>query len=468
MHPHRRLTALTGVGVLLLTACANTPDDRDVGPEDEATRAVPIPEGGGSDARHDVNGDGFPDLLFTSTYNGTGPEDSLPGIGRLVVVYGSEAGPEPTTRTVIDAEDMLAIADVGDGQRLRPGTADLDGDGFDDIPVLDAASASRAGEAAVIWGGPTGPDPDAAPTPVAMPEEDDPGRSWGGSYTAPVPGDFDGDGNADVVAVEEADTGEDLSRLTVLYGPFDRDGAPQRSARLTVDARLGGLVSAEADGTGPTPLLLRHGADGEQPANTLFTTGPADPGEWESVDLPAGGLSVFGDFDGDGATDVAIGDDGTRNDEPGYETESDEVHRQLHVYHGAVGERAPEHSSMTLPGEDGSVPSYPLRTMVAGDLDGDGSDELAVGLDGRGVDVVRDTGTGLEADDASPLVRADPEKGADGRVARAFAFGDYDGDGSDELVLAVDRGTFPAAPVLWWVTDGSADEGSFSSESFTG
>ncbi|WP_210732846.1 FG-GAP repeat protein [Streptomyces sp. RKND-216] len=41
---------------------------------------------------------------------------------------------------------------------------------------------------------------------------------------------------------------------------------------------------------------------------------------------------VRGDFDGDGLRDVAVGDSGSRNDEPGYRTEAPEVAGSLAVY----------------------------------------------------------------------------------------------------------------------------------------
>ncbi|XKK39612.1 VCBS repeat-containing protein [Nocardiopsis sp. ARC36] len=480
--PFGRLTVPACVGAILLTgACANAPDAPVSGPDPadgQALEASPVPEGRGGDVADDVNGDGFPDLLFLSSYTGDGGGDGLEWDLRLVVVYGSQNGPEPTTRTVFEAGAVGAAASVGEGNRLRPGTADLDGDGYADIPVLTGSppgslgATVSAGRPGIVWGGPTGPDPQEEPGPVSVPGAA-PGEP-GSAGAAPTPGDFDGDGHADLAVAVDSATGTDTAELAVLYGPFDREGAPGRTARRPVDPWIGGLVAAPVGpGGGPAPLLVRHGSDGEQPANTLLVTGPGDPGGWDALELLPGSLSAFGDFDGDGETDVAVGDDGTRNDEPGHGTEPAEVDGRMNVYRGPFGPQAPEPLPVPLTPTEPSI-SYHLRTVAACDLDGDGADTLAVGLAGHGVDLLDEDGGEFAAAGDTPLVRSGPEDGPQGadspaaRTAEVFACADHDADGSDELVLAYDPGVVRSSPVRWWVTDGDADEGAFASGDFGG
>jgi len=453
--------------VLLLSGCANAPDPggseggRGQG-ADEVYELAPVPEGGGGDLPDDVNGDGYTDLLFLGPVETAGNEGTWEQTRRLVVVYGSERGPDPTTRTGLEAGAVTAVAAAGGGQHLRAGTADLDGDGFSDIPVTTAPpSGQGVGGAAVFWGGPTGPDPDAAPVPLAsVPSGEGSDGEWSPSGAAPAPGDFDGDGSADLVSFEES---EGRSRLTVLYGPFERDGTPARTGHRTVDAWVGDLVPGPLAEGVPTPLLVRRGDDGEQPGNTLYLTGGGDPEAWGEAELHAGGMSVFGDFDGDGETDLAVGDDGGRNNEPGHGTESPEVDDRLNVYHGPFDAGVPEPSSVRLTRDEGTYGVF--RSLGGCDLDGDGADTLAVGLGGHGVDLVDDTGSGLAPNGAPTLVRPDSGDGG-APVAHVFACADHDADGSDELVLYQVPKADWSAPLRWWVTDGSEDEAAFDGAGF--
>lgn len=476
----RRLVLLPCV--LLLSACGGAPApgtgagaETDAPEEIREYEAEPVPEGEGSAVPDDVNGDGFPDLLFTSSYDPDTAEAEVLS-QRLMTVHGSPEGPNPATRTVWAPYMVLPGASAGTGgEGARPGTADLDGDGFADIPVLvlpegEVGLGGAYGQLraeSIVWGGPSGPDPDTPPTPIPLIT----GEEWQDVRTALASGDFDGDGAPDL-AVAGVWGGSETSRLTIMYGPFDRDGAPARSAQRTVNAQVGGLVAQPPtpDG-GASRLLVRHGNDGEQSENTLLLTGPGDPARWESVELIAGSLAAFGDLNGDGEGDLVVGDSGSRNDEPGYRTEPPEVDQRMNVYLGPLDPEASTPLVVDL-AEDGSTSVGTSRAMAMCDLDGDGTDVLAVGHDGHGVDLLRHTGDGIEVDDAGPLVRQGPEDGPlddgeEGRVAGLFSCADYDADGSDELALTYDLEGPGDTPVRWWITgDGGEDEASFDSAAF--
>ncbi|MEE2047831.1 hypothetical protein Q7689_31350, partial [Nocardiopsis tropica] len=68
--PFGRLAVPACVGAILLTgACAGASGAPAAGSSEEpAPGASPVPEGRGGDVADDVNGDGFPDLLFLSSY----------------------------------------------------------------------------------------------------------------------------------------------------------------------------------------------------------------------------------------------------------------------------------------------------------------------------------------------------------------------------------------------------------------
>ncbi|RKS10412.1 hypothetical protein DFP74_6178 [Nocardiopsis sp. Huas11] len=475
----RRLASLTGL-VLILAACGADPDAPSQGGGDAREvreyEAGPVPEGSGGDAADDVNGDGFTDLLFVTDYDAeqlnADPPAAPDEFRRLMVVYGSADGLDPATRTVLPPRAVLAVSASGHGGPRRPGTADLDGDGFSDIPVRTDSGDDRPGGQAVVWGGPAGPDPDAAPTLLTAPS----GQAWESSYRPPAAGDFDGDGNADLVLSQEAMPVTGESVLRVLYGPFDRDGTPARTAERALTGRVGALVPEPlpAEG-GPTRLLVRRGDDGEQPGNTLLLTGPGDPAEWDEVDLRPGALAAFADLDGDGESDLALADDGSRNNEPGFGTEAPEVDRRVNVYPGPVTAQAQEQGPVAgdLPRADSTGSSSPVSGMAACDTDGDGRDELAIGTHGLGVDLMRVAGDTVEVDPGERLVRRGPDSGPIGaendpaRTARVYSCADYDADGSDELVLVYGPGPYGTSPARWWVTDGAEDESSFDSAAFT-
>ncbi|SHJ43508.1 Repeat domain-containing protein [Nocardiopsis flavescens] len=446
---------------LLATACGNGPDappDAGAGgPEGVREHpASPAPAGTGSREARDVNGDGYPDLVFAahrSTDDATGEAD------HVVVVYGSARGLDPSARTLLETGPTVALPSSGGV------TADLDGDGFADIPFALRGDAVAGGiEHAVYWGGPDGPGTDAVP--LALPREE--GRS--ATWPPAAAGDFDGDGAADLALVLGSQASVSDDAVTVLYGPFARDGAAARTASRPFPSWIDSLV-AGPPGPDGSPLLVHHSSDGEQHRNTLFLTGPGDPAGWAQADPVGGSMAAFGDVDGDGTADLVVGDDGNRNNEPGYETEAPEVHHRLNLYPGPLAAGLGEPVAVDLPGEE-TASTWGTRVLALCDTDGDGVREAAVGRRGHGVDTVRWADGALEVVDAPPLVRRGPEDGplgggsAQERTAVLSGCADHDADGSDELLLSYSRGNAGASPDRWWVTDGTEDLLGFDSAGF--
>ncbi|MEU0841695.1 VCBS repeat-containing protein [Streptomyces sp. NPDC005962] len=428
--------------------------------------------GKGSKDPDDLNGDGHRDLVLPAPARRdpekTGRDE------RVGVVYGSAKGLDPATRTVHGRGD-LGLPAVGD---TTPGagpdhvptdgvvTADLDGDGFSDVvttvegEMADDGNISAARSVPhVTWGGPGGPEKGAGATPVKLPE----GASKLG-VTSVVRGDFDGDGHHDVAGLAQ-----NQSSAVVLYGPFTRSGEPKRTD-TSLPFTDGELAADAIDPSGKpraTSLLAHAVSDGEQSGNTLY---PARRGTGLSAEgrkLRAGNAQAFGDFDGDGKRDVAIGDDGSRNDEPGNETEPSDVSGSLTVYPGSGGAPVDQRSPVAAEDPEGYEGA---GGYTAADPDGDGRDGILVATYAGA--------TFVDGDRRTPVSRKGPAK-ADGRkvrakdrAARPVGAADYDGDGKDELVLnwgsGDSTGPYGQQPTHWWITDGtgSRDKTSFATTEF--
>ncbi|MGW6056007.1 FG-GAP repeat domain-containing protein [Streptomyces sp. NPDC055189] len=396
-----------------------------------ASRPVPS-DGKGSKDPDDINGDGHRDLLVPL------PSRSENGDGQTAVVFGSAKGLDPSTHAVYD---------------YLPGsvtTADLDGDGYPDF-VSSVDGSMEQGQPTVDWGGPGGPEPGAEPARLQVPEA---------GVSGPVRGDFDGDGHHDIAALRQDGS------VTLLYGPFTRSGAPART-----DTRTGGGSWLAADDIAPsgkpraTGLLVHEGDDGEQTAGVLY---PARPGSGLSrtpTALRKGNAVAFGDYDGDGARDLAIGDNGSRNNEPDTEEEPETVF-SLAVYPGKGGEpithKFPESRENSY---------YGPGDYTSADPDGDGRDAVVVATD--------DGALLIDGEQRTEVSREGPSRmqgkkiPARSRDARLYAAADFDADGKEELILNWGASTlfmYGEKPTHWWLTDGttSRDKSAFATTSFAG
>lgn len=436
-----------------------------------------------SGTANDVNGDGFADLVFTT---GCGV-----GCRNLNVVYGSRMGLNPRARTVVSGTgfefDMSHF-----GRSMN--TADLDGDGFADVVVYGRPKATRGdvlphrvpgddivpdrgkthatGEKSapsmpyILWGGPKGVQGGAKPpTAVHMPFKPE----YGGPT---VTGDFNGDGVGDLAAPVQRGGVVDVYQrdLAVLYGPFTRVGAAHRHT-IQPGTQISDLLASPINGRRATDLLVHAGGDGEQARSWWFEGGPGGLSR-QHRELNRGNSGAFGDFNGDGITDVVVADNGSRNDEPENETEPPEIDRVMTVYFGGAKRTSQVFRNIG-----------PARDLVAGDYDGDRHDDLAMAFCADGyddgerktpcaprVEVLHGSADGLRHGVVT-IPKRGPDRGEHGRklgewerAAKLWAAADYDHDGRDELATTFAPGWLAGDRSRWWVTDGKRDESSFTTD----
>ncbi|MBO1333630.1 FG-GAP repeat protein [Streptomyces sp. VRA16 Mangrove soil] len=246
--------------------------------------------------------------------------------------------------------------------------------------------------------------------------------------------DFNGDGYPDLVSTAHGATVASLSRagsIVALYGSSSGVSAAHRTVISQNSSDIPGAAekydvfgyataTGDFNADGYTDLAV--GAPGEDVGTD--TGGGTVAIVWGSASGLHGGTTVTdpapsshdsygqalaaGDFDGDGDTDLAVGSSGT----------SLTIRKGPFTKSGSTGG-----TSTLATGVEGS--GHGIYALAAGDANGDGKDDLAVG--GMATSFVYQSGTtGLSLSATLPL--------GDTSNRHHLAFGDITGDGYDDLV----------------------------------
>ncbi|WDV52855.1 FG-GAP-like repeat-containing protein [Streptomyces coeruleorubidus] len=331
----------------------------------------------------DFNGDGRVDLAASAP---DATVDGTAGAGAVTIAYGSAdgAGATQAERVTIsqNSKGVGGQAEAGDHFGFSVAIADFDNDGFADLatgtPGEDVGDDQDAGIVQILWGSPTGLSSSARLADPTSSDQDAHGRTL-------AAGDFNGDGKDDLAA------GNTSAQAWLYAGGIARDGADSGTHPLGNLNAWGGevvaLTAGDVTGDGADDLLFNHyqlyrsGGD----ASTLGL----DPRAMQ-VGYMGGYSSVFGDFNNDGYGDIVLGRPGDHGGEITY------------VLGRPVSDTDPtwtlddnrhtlDQGNFDTPGENGLYDRYGAG-LAAGDINGDGYDDLAVG------DPNEDTDSGTVAD----------------------------------------------------------------------
>jgi hypothetical protein len=451
-----------------------------------AVATAPPPPASTAAMPSDFNGDGFADLVIGIPRQDLAPFEEA---GSVHVLYGSidgltRAGNQVWNR---DSPDVLGSADEDDHFGTAIASGDFDGDGFADLAVgaPDLGFGTDAGGVNVLFGSPGGLSSEenelwtVADLPGVPPNH----NVAGGLGAALASGDFDGDGFADLAI---ASTGVDdvassaAGVVVLLHGGTEGLGfrgawlsrADMGFSQPSVYALGRVLAAGDLNGDGLDDLAAAAGGGvGARGQVVVFygsrsgLTG-AGSQRWRQDSLSARGTSfvndefgaalAVGDFDGDAFGDLAVG-----APLEGLEC----VPRcqgagAVHIIRGSADGLTSDSNQLWsegTPGVPGNDEKWDLfgRALAAGDFDGDGADDLAIGAPGEdasrrsepngkgAVTVLYGTRDGLSASRAQQWTQDNP--GVANSAVRGEAFGAslasgrFGGSTFDDIAIGVPR-----------------------------
>jgi hypothetical protein len=230
--------------------------------------------------------------------------------------------------------------------------------------------------------------------------------------------DLDGDGLPDIAVAFSGAT----SGFSVLRNLGGGSFAPKVDFLIPPGVTTISLVFArDIDSDGRVDIVLSSSLNNKISIFRNMSTGAGDISFGPRVDyLTAGDKSspiTFGDFDGDGAEDLATANQTTPS--------SISVFRNISRGTGTI---------TLAPKVDFAVPGGDAHSIATGDFDGDGKPDIAVGASGSGrkISILRNSSSGIGNLSFTASNRFDITNEASSIVAT-----DLDGDGKTDVAVAV-------------------------------
>jgi hypothetical protein len=323
----------------------------------------------------DFNGDGYRDYAFHLEWTAEADKS-----GAVKIVFGDANG--PGTRTQVVHQNSAGVPGANEnGDRFGEvrASADFNRDGYADLAVGNPGENDDRGAVNVLWGSATG-----LSGGTSIPNRDPNGGNVFGHDLAV--GDFNGDGKADLATLNAVEA-------FVYRGSIDKTGVHGSSAKVPTDGfspetiaagQVTGSTATDLVMTGVVPIrgtnryssaagVVRGGSSLTWAKSLVYDKTERYDGE-----------TVVADFDKDGYGDIAIGN-------PEYSSHRGEVT----VWHGgnsAMGSsRRISQYTRDVVGtrEEGDDFGWYLS---AGDVNGDGYQDLAVGVSGEDLGSREDVG----------------------------------------------------------------------------
>ncbi|MEO3756257.1 hypothetical protein [Streptomyces sp. B6B3] len=449
--------AVTAMVTGSLAACGSESEGAS---NDASEEPAPAPEEGcrgasPEEAAHqrfpDFNGDGHADLAVPARLSTV---DGMERAGAVSVVYGSENGPDTENPQVISRAtegELGELAARGTGFGDDTVARDLDGDGFSDLAVTLFQDRSTT---VVLWGSEEG---------LTSGTELNGGDGLDG-------GDFDGDGQADLLLGNAYDTGaQDGDGLTVLYGPLDRDGGTARRDSFGGGMNFGAdyvpqeTIVGDLNGDGRDDLVTSQAFE-EMQEHGRFYPGGAEGLSQDYRDLDTYSANgVVADVNGDGCGDLVV------RDVTMVSEVSDTQEGEVRVLLGSPSgpKKSGEPITQETVGLEGAEGDEFGAALAAGDVNGDGFADVAVGTPGEegeagAVTLLMGGEDGLTGTDAPtfgqglPDVPGEDEPGD--RFGTALWLADMNGDDRPELAVGApgQRDGQVVAGAVWVLGDPAA------------
>ena len=383
----------------------------------------------------DFNGDGYEDLAIGVPEENVG---TVKNAGAVNVLYGSSSGLQTASPADQfwhqDSPGVEDVVEIGDRFGMALAAGDFNGDGYDDlaigVPWENSATRNNPGAVNVLYGSAVG-------LQTASPAD----QFW----------------HQDGPGVDDVGEFNDYLGVSVAASDFNGDGFDDLAIGVPLE-NIGSVIYAGA-------VNVLYGS-----SSGLQTTSPADqfwnqdsPGVNDSAEQSDtfGGTLVAGDFNNDGFGDLAIGGSlgglgiGSGGESPG---------GSVTVLYGSSSglqttSPADQFWNQDSPGVNDTIESGDLgRSLGSGDFNGDGYDDLAIGVPGEDIGTASDAGavnvlygssSGLRTNAAGDGTgRADQfwhqdSPGVEDAAESGDAFGyslttgDFNSDGHDDLAIGV-------------------------------